>query len=366
MGFPSDVRTKVLIRSARICCLCFKQCGTKIEVHHIVQEADGGPNTEANALPVCFDCHAEVGNYNPRHPKGTKFRVDELKARRDNLYKLVESGALLAQVLVKQLPADTAEKSAEAVNSDIKALPSHAEPDEESREFLKRILKPTTALDALGSKLKILGQDNAAWALDSLVNRTKESVRPIAVLARLMPSLSNDQKLLAIERTLRNVTLFGETGGKTAVLTEFGGEVLQVSDEALRFAFFRDVFEIVEHDQFDEVNELVPALVGAQECLPEALWADYVKLLINQSGSQSFKGAPAAKRALTKLSNGMVIAGLLALTPEVVCRFGHSQFESAQRLAAQYGDHVDGAQGTVIRDLATKSWRAFSDKYEPD
>jgi len=40
MGFPSDVRTKVLIRSARICCLCFKQCGTKIEVHHIVQEAD--------------------------------------------------------------------------------------------------------------------------------------------------------------------------------------------------------------------------------------------------------------------------------------------------------------------------------------
>ncbi len=162
------------------------------------------------------------------------------------------------------------------------------------------------------------------------------------------------------------MTLFGETTEKTAVLSEFDVEVLQVSDEALRLAFFRDVFEIIERDQFDEVNELVPALVAAQECLPEALWAAYVKLLINQSGSQSFKGAPAAKRALAKLSNDMASAGLLTFTPEVLCRFGRSQFESAKHLATQYGNHVDGVQGTVIRDLTAKSWRAFTEKYDPD
>ena len=345
MGFPSDVRTKVLIRSARICCLCFKQCGTKIEVHHIVQEADGGPNTEANALPVCFDCHAEVGSYNPRHPKGTKYRDEELRTRRDNVYKLVESGALLALILVKRLPANTADKSAEAVESAIKALPSHPEPNDESQEFLKRILKPTTTLDALASKLKLLGPEDAAWFLDSLVKRTKESARAIEALARLIPGLPNDQKLLAVERTMRNVTLFGETKEKTALLSEFDGEVLQLSDEALRLAFFRDVFEIIDHDQFDEVNELVPSLVRAQECLPRALWADYVKLLIVQSGSLSFKGAPAAKRALTQLSNDIANAGLLALTPEVVYQLGHSRFESAQRLAAQYSALVAGRNG---------------------
>jgi len=335
-------------------------------VHHIVQEADGGPNTEANALPVCFDCHAEVGSYNPRHPKGTKYREEELRTRRENLYKLVESGALLAQILVKQLPANTADKSAEAVESAIRALSSPPEPDDESQEFLKRILRPTTALDALASKLRILGPENAAWVLDSLVRRTKESTRAIEALARLIPSLPNDQKLLAVERTLRNVTLFGETRVKTALLSEFDWEMLQVSDEALRLAFFRDVFEIIDHDQFDEVNELVPALVKAQEYIPEALWADYVKLLINQSGSQSFKGAPAAKRALAQLSNEVAKAGLLALTPEVLYQFDHSRFESAKRLATQYGDNVTGQHGAVVRDLAAKSWRAFAEKYASD
>jgi len=366
MGFPVDVRTKVLIRCARICCLCFKQCGTKIEVHHIEQEADGGANTESNALPVCFDCHAEVGSYNTRHPKGTKYRGDELRARRDAIYKLVESGTLVAQVLVKQLPTNTASKSAAVVAGAIKSLPTQIDPSSESRDFLKHVLKATTALDALASKLVILGTEEAAWVLDSLVESSKDSSRAIEVLARLAPGLPIDQKLLIVERTVRNITLFGSPAHKAALLSEFNSELLQLPDGSLRMAFFSDVFGIIKRDQFDEVNELVPALVGAHAAVPEELWSDYVMLLIDQSGSSSFKGAPAAKQAMTRLPENVAKTSLQNLKPEVVSQFGLNRWEAARRLAKQYGHLIDGRHGAFVNDLATMSWRTFGEKYMTD
>ncbi|TAJ97573.1 HNH endonuclease [bacterium] len=54
-----------------------------MEIDHIVQKDDGGPDTYDNAITVCFDCHAEIHHYNPAHPKGRRFRPDELKAHRD-------------------------------------------------------------------------------------------------------------------------------------------------------------------------------------------------------------------------------------------------------------------------------------------
>ena len=32
--------------------------------------ADGGDNSVDNCIPLCFNCHAEVKSYNPKHPKG--------------------------------------------------------------------------------------------------------------------------------------------------------------------------------------------------------------------------------------------------------------------------------------------------------
>jgi hypothetical protein len=54
-----------------------------MEMDHIVQAADGGPDTQDNAIPVCFDCHAEIHAYNDRHPKGRKFSAEELRGHRD-------------------------------------------------------------------------------------------------------------------------------------------------------------------------------------------------------------------------------------------------------------------------------------------
>jgi len=45
----------------------------------MVPAAEGGPSTIENAIPLCFECHAEVHHYNDKHPKGRKFQPSELK-----------------------------------------------------------------------------------------------------------------------------------------------------------------------------------------------------------------------------------------------------------------------------------------------
>lgn len=77
-GFnPKDV-SKLLARCHRRCCICHRFCGTKMETDHINQKADGGPDDIDNAIPVCFECHAEIHSYNDKHPRGRKFRPEEL------------------------------------------------------------------------------------------------------------------------------------------------------------------------------------------------------------------------------------------------------------------------------------------------
>jgi hypothetical protein len=94
MPFDSAVKTRMFIRCSRICCLCLKQCGINIEAAHIIDEAAGGSNNEENGIPLCFDCHQEVGSYNDRHPRGNKIRPEELRARRDRVYALVAEGRI--------------------------------------------------------------------------------------------------------------------------------------------------------------------------------------------------------------------------------------------------------------------------------
>lgn len=86
MAFPDEVRTKVLLWCDRHCCLCKKPCGVNIEVHHIIPSGENGGDDIENAIPLCFDCHSWVQHYNREHPRGTKYKVEELRRRRDQIY----------------------------------------------------------------------------------------------------------------------------------------------------------------------------------------------------------------------------------------------------------------------------------------
>ncbi len=78
----SDV-DQLLVDCKRRCCICYRFCGFKIETDHIVQEADGGSDEISNAIPVCFECHAEIHSYNNQHPRGRKYHPEELRKHKE-------------------------------------------------------------------------------------------------------------------------------------------------------------------------------------------------------------------------------------------------------------------------------------------
>ncbi len=98
MGFKREEVSELLVAVHRRCSICHRFCGTKIETDHIIPEADKGTDEIDNAIPVCFECHAEIHSYNDQHPRGRKFTPDELHGHKAQWLRICEQSpdALLA------------------------------------------------------------------------------------------------------------------------------------------------------------------------------------------------------------------------------------------------------------------------------
>lgn len=83
MPFARDQVDELLVRCHRRCCVCHRFCGVKIETDHMEPKGDGGMDDIENAIPVCFECHAEIHSYNDRHPRGRKFKPEELRLHKE-------------------------------------------------------------------------------------------------------------------------------------------------------------------------------------------------------------------------------------------------------------------------------------------
>ncbi len=83
MAFSRDEVSELLAKCHRRCCICQRFCGVKIETDHIVPTEEGGGDDICNAIPVCFECHAEIHGYNDKHPRGRKFLPDELRLHKE-------------------------------------------------------------------------------------------------------------------------------------------------------------------------------------------------------------------------------------------------------------------------------------------
>jgi hypothetical protein len=83
MGFSSEIKESMVVLCARHCCVCHRAKGVKVEVHHIIPAAEGGVDTLDNAILLCFDCHADAGHYNPKHPRGINFSPSELQRQKE-------------------------------------------------------------------------------------------------------------------------------------------------------------------------------------------------------------------------------------------------------------------------------------------
>lgn len=91
IGFNRDEVAVLLVKCHRRCCICHRFCGTKIETDHIIPAADSHDHSIENAIPVCFDCHAEIHAYNPKHPRGRRFTPEELRMHKDQWLRICET-----------------------------------------------------------------------------------------------------------------------------------------------------------------------------------------------------------------------------------------------------------------------------------
>src|SRR5262245_36596228 len=82
-SFPQKDVDDLLVKCHRRCCICHRFCGVKIETDHITPREQGGSDTIDNAIPLCFECHAEIHSYNDKHPRGRKFHPNELKTHKE-------------------------------------------------------------------------------------------------------------------------------------------------------------------------------------------------------------------------------------------------------------------------------------------
>ncbi len=81
MPFTDALKKQVREKAAFRCCIC-RQIGVGIEVHHIIPESEGGPDTLDNAAPLCPTCHTELGD-NPK-------KRERIREMRDWLYRDTE------------------------------------------------------------------------------------------------------------------------------------------------------------------------------------------------------------------------------------------------------------------------------------
>ncbi len=88
--WPKQTKEKILVACGRCCCVCHRFCGVKIELHHIIPESEGGKTDMDNCIALCFDCHADAGHYNTKHPKGTKYSPSELRMHRDKWFSAMK------------------------------------------------------------------------------------------------------------------------------------------------------------------------------------------------------------------------------------------------------------------------------------
>jgi hypothetical protein len=83
MAFDPREAERLLARCHRRCCVCHRFCGSKMELDHMQPKAEGGPDDIENAIPLCFECHAEVHASNDKHPRGRKFQPSELRLHKE-------------------------------------------------------------------------------------------------------------------------------------------------------------------------------------------------------------------------------------------------------------------------------------------
>lgn len=90
-SIPPELIDSMMVKCGRCCCICRKFKPTQLQVHHIVEQANGGTDEEGNLIVTCMSCHTDIHTH---VPFARRFSVAEQKGHRDATVQLVEKGIL--------------------------------------------------------------------------------------------------------------------------------------------------------------------------------------------------------------------------------------------------------------------------------
>lgn len=112
MAFSEQLKLAVKKRAHFQCCLCH---ALYVEIHHIIPESDGGPDTEENAAPLCPSCHETYG----ANPEKRKF----IREVRDFWYELCAKTFIPDQDQIRTAVSDAIKDV--ATKADLERLSVH-------------------------------------------------------------------------------------------------------------------------------------------------------------------------------------------------------------------------------------------------
>jgi len=164
-----------------------------MEIHHIIPRSKGGDDSADNGIPLCLDCHAEVGAYNPKHPKGRKFTASELKRHKEQWFAIAAQAPWHQSLTLGETSSGAAADLADLLR-DIEVLELW-NPDVSAR-FLPSILalnddQRVDLVAALDRVLREHSDDNARWNAGIVVEFLVEW-SPLVVPNDLLVLMSED------------------------------------------------------------------------------------------------------------------------------------------------------------------------------
>jgi hypothetical protein len=238
------------------------------------------------------------------------------------------------------------------------------EPSREAKELYERILAGDTEVSR-GGKLRMLDPQSRMVIIDDLVGQAEKRVVTESLMGfSASELLGENERQVIVDRTTRRVTMFGNAYAKASLLSRVRPEMFAAVPDDIRAAFFEDVIVAIQEDQFDVVNEIVPALASHVEAVPQECHARFVEALMKQSSSNSYQGAPAARRILQTLPEPLATAGVNTLNVQYLLWYG------SRPETREFVDRNIGLAGPelqpLLQDYLKMSRLEFLKRYDPD
>jgi hypothetical protein len=167
-----------------------------------------------------------------------------------------------------------------------------------------------TTLQGWLSKLNLLHPQDRLFVLQELIKSPQEKQGTTYLFAALSSNLPQEELMAIVDDMVRRTTLSDNMEYKANFMSGIPVDVLRLATEQFKIAFFRDAIDIMNRNDFKDVNLITPAVIRLQEAVSEPLTEEYVKALLAQSDSGANKGEPAARKALLSLPDEWAKLGL--------------------------------------------------------